>query len=103
METSPLFFKSLVLCEMFLQLPFFFVGAYAMFRGCNWFRVPGLLYGAHVATTLVPLLAEFYSTKNFLAMGIYMPYLIIPLMLIARLYSSERPFDAPAGKKQKTK
>mgnify|MGYP001807751059 CR=1 FL=1 len=53
MSTNPLWFVSLVWCETALQLPFFFVAAYAFIKRANWIRVPCIIYGAHVATTMV--------------------------------------------------
>lgn len=75
--------------EIFLQLPFFFVATYGFYArkykyftlwpcrwwhrksravinppytnitGRNWLRLPCLVYGAHTATTLIPILGAF--------------------------------------------
>lgn len=42
---NPVWFVSLVACEVALQLPFFFVAIYAIIKRRNWFRLPGLVYG----------------------------------------------------------
>ena len=52
----PPWFRVLVWNELFLQLPFFFVGAYAFALRRNWIRKPALLYGINVASTMVRLL-----------------------------------------------
>jgi hypothetical protein len=81
-------------CEALTQLPFFFVATYALlkreslglfaffcvarsnalidmhlavcatFAGKNWIRVPFIIYGAHVATTVIPMLAEFAAAEQ---------------------------------------
>ena len=53
MGAQPPWFKVLVLMEVFLQLPFFFVGAYAFAARREWIRIPALVYGINVASTMV--------------------------------------------------
>ncbi|XP_060114864.1 sigma intracellular receptor 2 [Heteronotia binoei] len=110
----PAWFKSFLFCEVFLQLPFFPVAAYAFWKGnCKWIRTPAIIYATHVATTLVPLLAHFLFhdfsdskpagpqtwLERLRLCAIYSPYLLIPLLLLGTMlfhpsYSS--------GEKQKT-
>ncbi|KAJ8600154.1 hypothetical protein CTAYLR_010758 [Chrysophaeum taylorii] len=86
MADPPLWFKSLVACEFFVQLPFFFVALWALFYEKYSPTVSMLFvaYGAHVATTLVPILATFLASPGVpsLLFAIYAPYFIIPLSLI---------------------
>jgi EXPERA (EXPanded EBP superfamily) len=56
---SLLWFQSLIFCEMFFQLPFFFVACYFLRSSDavatdypDWFRTACIAYGAHTATTL---------------------------------------------------
>jgi hypothetical protein len=88
--------------EMIFQLPFFFVAVYALLyperidgSGSGWFKPLCLVYGSHVATTLLPLLAVHatnpdadYIEKAFLIL-IYLPYLIFPLWLIIIAFVNE--------------
>jgi EXPERA (EXPanded EBP superfamily) len=53
MADMPPWFKCLVWMEVALQLPFFFVGAYAFLLRRNWIRTPALLYGINVTSTMV--------------------------------------------------
>jgi EXPERA (EXPanded EBP superfamily) len=53
MRDMPPWFKCLVWMEVALQLPFFFVGAYAFLLRRNWIRTPALLYGINVTSTMV--------------------------------------------------
>ncbi|MCO5586463.1 hypothetical protein L7F22_040403 [Adiantum nelumboides] len=107
---TPPFFKGLVYAEIFLQLPLVIANAYAFYHGMlfpssswsesliiqvlfenvgcflctRWAKTTGLIYGVHTATTMIPILTDVLSsnvsTKATL-MGIYIPYLMIPLAL----------------------
>eukprot|EP01147_Barroeca_monosierra_P010727 gene10726-2817_t len=55
---KPIWFKSFIYCELFLQLPFFGLALYAMHTGGSWIRIPGIIYGTHVCTTVVAVLAD---------------------------------------------
>ena len=77
---TPLWFRSVVMCEMAFQLPFFFVACHQIAREPNpssssssskglqyypgWFRNACVAYGAHTATTLVPILATLVSSPT---------------------------------------
>lgn len=71
--------------------------------GCKWIRTPAILYSAHVATTLLPILGHilFYQfpvephpgpktlQERWLLVSIYAPYLLVPLLLLfTMLFSS---------------
>ncbi|KAI8140189.1 transmembrane protein 6/97 [Fennellomyces sp. T-0311] len=76
-------FQGVVFCEMLLQLPFFFAACYGLWK----------VYASHVATTMVPILAELYNpdfglvqSERYMLLGFYLPYLFIPLMILADSY-----------------
>jgi len=72
--------------------------------GCRWIRLPAIIYGTHVSTTLIPILyhimtADFSSqlvddnaavtVSGRLALAsVYAPYLIVPLMLVYHMLTS---------------
>eukprot|EP01087_Luapelamoeba_hula_P005087 TRINITY_DN15176_c0_g1_i1.p1 TRINITY_DN15176_c0_g1~~TRINITY_DN15176_c0_g1_i1.p1 ORF type:complete len:208 (+),score=16.71 TRINITY_DN15176_c0_g1_i1:75-698(+) len=96
--TSPVWFKALVTGECLLQLPFFFVATYAFINKRNWIRIPGIMYCAHVMTTMLPILAEMWlhaaptpAQRTFLV-ALYCPYLLVPLMLLCVLLRHPLPF-----------
>ncbi|GLC33960.1 hypothetical protein PLESTB_000822800 [Pleodorina starrii] len=105
-STNPLWFVSMVFCECFVQLPFFFVAAYAFIKRRNWIRIPCIIYGAHVATTMVPILTEILFSpaagpKRVTLALIYLPYLIVPLLLVVRMAVVAQPFGpASSGRKK---
>jgi hypothetical protein len=102
----PVWFKSIVALEIIFQLPFFFVAIYALIRKRNWIRIPAIVYGAHVSTTVWPILAEICvssvepSVKATLLM-FYTPYFVIPLTLMVVCCAYEHPFgkNQSQGKK----
>jgi hypothetical protein len=51
-------------CEVFLQLPFFFVALYALYSRKNWIRIPAIVYCTHVPTTVIPAVADFLQNPE---------------------------------------
>lgn len=101
-------FRSIVAAEIVLQLPFFFVAVYGLVAEKNWIRVPMVIYGSHVATTLVAILGEFlqaplaegyFSSEaaRWTIIAVYLPYLIVPLLITVVFALDAAPF-ASGGK-----
>jgi len=104
MADPPSWYQSFLFCEMFLQFPFFFVASYGFYKGLySMLRLPCLLYGTHVATTLLPILMHVWThdfskdslpgpstTQERLQLTyFYSPYLAVPIVLIMdTLFSS---------------
>ena len=104
MANPPTWFKSFILFELLFQLPFFFIGFKAFYERKNWIRIPGVVYGAHTATTLVPILAEILHSDSFpdeaarwKLFFIYLPYLIVPASMAYVLGVDDKPFGAKGG------
>lgn len=70
---------------------------------CRWIRTPAMLYAAHVVTTLIPILSHILfhqfpgkqlagpdtPQERWLLFSIYVPYLLVPLLLLlTMLFSS---------------
>lgn len=94
----------MVWCECVLQLPFFFLASYAFIRKLNWIRVPCIIYGAHVATTMVPILGDILfgpksGPKKLQLAAVYAPYLVVPLLLTVRMALWEQPFGSKRSHK----
>lgn len=98
MTNRPVWLQSFIFAELVFQGPFFFVAIYALWKRRNWIRIPGIIYGTHVATTVLPILAEIaFSTKNNLHEKIilfccYSPYFVIPALFAGVLADSPVPF-----------
>jgi hypothetical protein len=96
---KPPFFRGLVLAELVFQLPLLVVNSYAFIAGKGWGRITGILFGAQLFTTMVPIFADLLATNvptRNLLLGIYLPYIIMPVIILARLIPSEHPFSEPA-------
>lgn len=101
-------FAAIVSAELLFQLPFFFVALFAWIARREWLRLPLIFYGAHTATTLVPIygtLVDAFSRGRidssrfiFLA-AVYAPYLIMPLFLAALAALRSPLFPGPRSGK----
>ena len=75
----------------------------------NWIRIPMIVYGSHVATTMVPILGELVAfaaarhddaadlllppqARRWGLVAIYMPYLVMPLLLTIYMAANSEPF-----------
>jgi EXPERA (EXPanded EBP superfamily) len=91
MQHTPIWFQSLIVMEYCLQLPYFFIACYYLSRTLSrypsWFRMACITYGAHTATTLIPILSclatntDASITQRCRIVAIYLPYLIFPLWI----------------------
>lgn len=64
--------------------------------GCKWIRTPAIIYSTHVATTVFAILAHILfhdfsksehlgpqtQRERLILLSIYMPYLLIPLLIL---------------------
>lgn len=81
----------------------FRAGAYAFAAGKRWIQKPAIVYGISTATTLLPILGELLLSpaKDFnrpVLVAFYLPYLVLPLVLAARMLHMEEPFPQRARK-----
>jgi hypothetical protein len=104
--------ESFIVCETLFQLPFFFFAVHYLYNRKEddiKFTVWALVYGVHVASTVIPieatLLLEYDISVQQRAtlMAIYAPYLIIPAMLAWWAGTTLLALANNAQKKKKTK
>lgn len=105
-QKTPVWYLSIIYCEVFFQLPFHFVAIYVFWTGSHfhpWFRIPSIMYSIHVATTFMPIFAFLTSSETLTqchqsrgpsscALGqtlrlkliavYYAPFFLIPLRLL---------------------
>jgi EXPERA (EXPanded EBP superfamily) len=92
---SPPWFQALVMCEILVQLPFFFVACHMLTQDSQhadryprWFQTYCIIYGSHVSTTLIPILPTFWTSTSMttaqiaMTTAVYLPYLLFPLALL---------------------
>lgn len=106
MADPPAWFQSFIVCEGVFQLPFFFVAAYAYWKGvsqCRWIRLPVIVYSSHLITVLFAILYHV-NTQDFSQSAypgprtvwermklsaIYFPFFAVPFtLLVDAAYSS---------------
>lgn len=64
-----------------------------------------IIYGAHVSTTMVPILADIffgsqYGPHSLALAGIYIPYLVIPFCIMLSFALDSDPFRNAAAKRK---
>lgn len=101
MRRPPLFLVAAILCELFLQLPFFFAAIIAFIKGQQYIRIPSIIYCSHVVTTVIMILPELYircthpnSDMKLALVALYSIYLFIPLLLLWRVCREEQIFES---------
>ncbi|KAJ1889108.1 Transmembrane protein 97 [Coemansia sp. IMI 209127] len=87
-------FRSLLACELVLQLPFFFYAVWALWVSSPRRHLPLLMYGTHVSTTMAPVLGMLLfgdidrsCNERMLLASLYAPYLLVPLAIVCVSYS----------------
>lgn len=96
---KPAWFRGMVLCEALFQFPFFFYVVHGFIHRNDAIRIPCIIYGAHVATTVVPILAETLESTEIrdqerrTLLAFYTPYLLIPLSLMIYMAAYSSPFS----------
>ncbi|CAO3648840.1 unnamed protein product [Cunninghamella blakesleeana] len=92
---EPLYwFLSFLYCELFIQFIFFFLACYGLWKNCIHIRLGLIAYGSHVATTVLPTIAEVlfnptYSltiTERLTLVSFYFPYFFLPLIMLVDSY-----------------
>lgn len=114
----PVWFRSMVACEMLFQVPFFFAACHALYSydatknsvdGKGWFRSACIAYGAHTSTTLIPILAQILVDESLdlqqkgVLFGFYLPYLVFPAWLLIIGLCNENVFGDDSQQKDKNK
>ncbi|RCH96345.1 Transmembrane protein 97, partial [Rhizopus stolonifer] len=94
-STEPMYwFLSFIAVEILIQLPFFFVACYGLLKDSKYIRLPLVVYGAHVSTTVLPTIVEVMlnpvhaldNKERWALFGFYFPYFILPLIMLIDSY-----------------
>eukprot|EP01035_Chromulina_nebulosa_P027923 gene27923-36785_t len=106
MANPPPWLKTFIFLELTFQLPFFFVAVYALYNKLTWIRIPSIVYGIHVATTVCPILTSILASESTsvhdktLLCSFYLPYLLVPLILAIFMILNENPFSKSQSNKK---
>jgi hypothetical protein len=99
----PVWWKMTIWIDSLLFGPYYAVAIYAFTKGKDWIRIPSIVQASFLIAIVLIILGEEtwgeHATPNLLFVyGDNLPWLVFPIMVIARMYKSERPFTAgPAG------
>jgi len=93
----PPWYKAAILLEVFVQAPFYAVALFAFARQRDWIRVPAIMYSVVLLTILPMVLTEQYlgphrTEKPLLVTAVYSPYVIMPIVVLARVLPSPTVF-----------
>jgi len=67
-------------------------------------RIPGIIYFSHVATTLVPIVAEFYASNSLTSQQrvllalVYGTWVVVPLYMLYIFATNPILFSPPPKK-----
>ncbi len=88
-DQKPLWFQAVTWIEIFVQLPFFFMAAYAFTFRKTWIRIPCIIYASCALTAFIPIMTELMLADNkphlkAAMFGFYSPFLFVPMIIMAR-------------------
>ena len=96
----PVWWKMTIWLDDLVFGPFYIVATYAFVSGKNWIRMPSVIYATVLLTNVIIILGEEYAGQypapNFLLVLLSnLAWIIFPLIIIGRMWRSERPFSQP--------
>lgn len=100
----PAWFQVAIWLEVFVQAPFYVLAILAFLRQQSWIRVPAIIYSTVLLTIMCLVLSEQYSgahktDKPWLVTAVYGAYVVMPIVVLARVRHAEVfPRASAAGK-----
>ena len=93
----PPFWMATIWLDSLLFGPFYVAALYAFWKGRDWIRLPSVIYSTMLFTNVVIILFEetsgqFASPKLPIVAALNLPWLLMPVAIIARMWRSEHPF-----------
>jgi hypothetical protein len=75
---------------------------YAYLKGKEWIRIPSIIWGSMLMTNVIIILGEEmagdHATPHFpLVLALNLPWLVVPLLVIYRMWKSAHPFTEQAS------
>ena len=95
----PVWWKATIWIDALCFGPFYVVGIYAFAKGRNWIRLPAVIYSSVMMTNVTIILSEeiwgpHASPHLLFVLGDNAAWLLFPILVIARMWRCERPFDS---------
>jgi len=93
----PLWFRMTLAYEALLFGPYYVAATVAFVQGKDWIRIPSLVWAASLATCATIAAAEeiagpHASPRLFVVLALYTPWIVVPLLVLARMWRDEHPF-----------
>ncbi|HEX6797088.1 MAG TPA: emopamil-binding family protein [Ktedonobacterales bacterium] len=98
----PVWWKATIWVDAALYGPFYVAAIYAFLRAKDWIRTPALVWAGMMLMGVTVILFEEragpYATPQFgMVLAANLPWLLLPLAVIARMARSEHPFTEAAS------
>jgi hypothetical protein len=100
---NPVWWQCIEWVNLLCLMPFAAVAARAFYKGWNWIRIPAIIVSAFTFYSLILCIgaslfhenaAESRTRQPAIFFFIYVPYLIFPVLVVARMWH-EAPFSRP--------
>lgn len=96
----PLWYRTTLAWQVVLFWPFYVAALWAFARGRDWVRKPGLVWaGSQLTIVMLPtvhqLVGPLATDHPVVVLFLYLPWMVVPVVVIARLWRSEHPFTEP--------
>jgi hypothetical protein len=95
----PVWWKATIWIDALGFGPFYAVAIYAYSKGKDWIRLPSIIWAAVMLTNVTIIMAEEtfgpHATPHLFIVALAnLPWLLVPIAVIARMYPREHPFSA---------
>jgi hypothetical protein len=97
----PVWWKMTIWIDSLLFGPYYAFAIYAFTKGKNWIRIPSIVQSSFLIAIVLIILGEetwgeHATPSRLFVYGDNLPWLLFPILVIARMYRSERPFTVGA-------
>ena len=96
----PVWWRMTIWIDAVLFGPFYMAAIYAFTKGKDWIRIPTVIFASVMLTNVTIILGEEFmgefASPNILAvLGANASWVIVPILLIWRMWDAEHPFTKP--------
>jgi hypothetical protein len=98
----PVWWKMTIWIDSLLFGPYYAFAIYAFTKGKNWIRIPSIVQSSFLIAIVLIILGEemwgeHATPDRLFVLGDNLPWLLFPILVIARMYRSEHPFSVRAA------
>ena len=101
LNARPVWWRATIWIDALFFGPFYAFAIFAFLRGRNWIRMPSVIWAAVMMTNVTIIMSEeifgaHATPRLFIVTLANLPWLLVPILVIARMARSEHPFTAAA-------